>query len=155
MELLVLWQAEGENALPRLCLTDDELDPSNIFFAQQLVSYLGIRSLGHRGYVKNVPGAPCGFASNRCPSSRELTVPKWNCAGNDYCIPATDGVMTPSGEWKVEFNNACKGKDGNDNDLVPTSRLRDEKRITPATFVSSVNVGAAIARQSFRRSSTT
>jgi hypothetical protein len=41
------------------------------------------------------------------------------------------------------LNNACKGKDGNDNDLVPTSeRLRDEKRITPATFVSSArNVG--------------
>jgi hypothetical protein len=111
-------------------LTDDELDPSNIFKGNNLFHISAFDHLVTRGYVKNVPGAMCGFRPNRCPSSRELTVPKWNCAGNDYCIPATDRDGDSFGRVKVEFN-ACKGKDGNDNDLVPTSSVFVTRRESP------------------------
>jgi hypothetical protein len=111
-ELLV--PRRRENALPRLCVTDDELDPAtfsgnNCFISRHSITW-------SRGYVKNVL-VHVRFWPNRCPSSRELTVPKWNLQETTIALTATD-VMVTLRASEVEFN-ACKGKDGNDNDLVP------------------------------------
>jgi hypothetical protein len=123
---------EGKTHCHGFAWTDDEIDTSNIFKGNNLFHISAFDHLVTRGYVKNVPGAPmCGCVENMPIVSRADCTEMELVQDTTIAFTATDGVtVTPSGEWKVEFN-ACKGRDGKDNDLgAYVERLRDEKRIT-------------------------
>lgn len=126
---------EGKTHCHGFAWTADEIDTSTIFKGNNLFHISAFDHLVTRGYVKNVPGAPmCGCVEqmpivSRADCTEMELVQETTIA---FSAAAADGVtVTPSGEWKVEFN-ACKGKDGKDNDLgAYVERLRDERRITP------------------------
>jgi hypothetical protein len=124
---------EGKTHCHGFAWTDDELDPSNIFKGNNLFYISAFDHLVTRGYVKNVPGAPmCGCVEQMPIVSRADCTEMELVQETTIAFTATDGVtVTPSGEWKVEFN-ACKGIGGRNNDLgAYVERLRGEKKISP------------------------
>jgi hypothetical protein len=123
---------EGKTHCHGFAWTADELDTSAIFKGNSLFHVSMFDHLVTRGYVKNVPGAPmCGCVEQMPIVSRADCTEMELVQETTFAFTAADGVtVTPSGEWKVEFN-ACKGRDGKNNDLgAYVERLFDEKRVT-------------------------
>jgi hypothetical protein len=123
---------EGRTHCHGLAWTDDRLDTSNIFKGNNLFHISAFDHLVKRGYVKNVPGAPmCGCVEQMPFVSRADCTEMELVQETTIAFDITDGVtVTPSVEWKVEFNS-CQGRDGKKNDLgAYVERLRDERRIT-------------------------